>query len=64
MLIIDHCHKGMALVGECYEKGSYFISGLIMAGEIMRQVGTVVLPLLETGISGADSGSSILLGTV
>ena len=33
LLILDHCHKGVHLVGELYEKGTYYISGLIMAGE-------------------------------
>jgi methanogenic corrinoid protein MtbC1 len=63
LVIIDRCHKGMAEVGERYEKGSYFISGLIMAGEIMRQVGTILLPLLETGMTESESGNTILLGT-
>ncbi len=63
MEILDLCHKGMALVGERYEEERYFISGLIMAGEIMRQVGSLVLPLIESRIQGADSWGSILLGT-
>ena len=61
--IIDLCHKGMVLVGERYEQERYFISGLIMAGEIMRQVGQQVLPLLESKTTNGDAGS-ILLGTV
>ena len=63
LVIIDRCQKGMAKVGERYEKGSYFISGLIMAGEIMRQVGTILLPLLERGMPESGSGNTILLGT-
>jgi methanogenic corrinoid protein MtbC1 len=61
--IIDLCHKGMIEVGERYEQGRYFISGLIMAGEIMRQVGQLVFPLLESKIANGNSGS-IVLGTV
>lgn len=62
--IIDRCHKGMAEVGERYEQGIYFISGLIMAGEIMRQVGTILLPLLETNkVTEPESDKTILLGT-
>lgn len=63
LVIIDLCHKGMIRVGELYEQGHYFISGLIMAGEIMRQVGQLVLPLHEGKITNGDSGS-IVLGTV
>ena len=63
LVIIDLCHKGMIQVGKHYEQGRYFISGLIMAGEIMRQVGQMVLPLLESKVTNGDSGS-IVLGTV
>ena len=63
LLIIDQCHKGMAVAGKRYEEGLYFISGLIMAGEIMRQVGKIVLPLIETRKTESNSGNSILLGT-
>jgi methanogenic corrinoid protein MtbC1 len=63
LVIIDLCHKGMIQVGERYEQQIYFISGLIMAGEIMRQVSQLVLPLIESKITNGDSGS-IVLGTV
>lgn len=61
--IIELCHKGMMRVGERYEKGTYFISGLIMAGEIMRQVGQRVLPLIQNEMPDKESGT-IVLGTV
>ncbi|MBS3917382.1 MAG: cobalamin-dependent protein [Deltaproteobacteria bacterium] len=63
LVIIDLCHKGMIQVGEYYEQGHYFISGLIMAGEIMHQVGQLVFPLLASRITNGDSGT-IVLGTV
>ncbi|MBM4305761.1 MAG: hypothetical protein FJ115_03625 [Deltaproteobacteria bacterium] len=63
LVIIDLCHKGMTQVGERYEQGYYFISGLIMAGEIMHQVSQLALPLLEREIKYGHSGS-IVLGTV
>ena len=63
LTIIDLCHKGMIKVGEYYEEGRYFIAGLIMAGEIMRQVGQQVFPLLESRITNGNTGS-IVLGTV
>jgi methanogenic corrinoid protein MtbC1 len=63
LAIIDLCHKGMIRVGERYEQGDYFISGLIMAGEIMRRVGQLIFPLLENKVAGGDAGS-IVMGTV
>jgi methanogenic corrinoid protein MtbC1 len=63
LTIIDLCHKGMIQVGEYYEQGRYFIAGLIMAGEIMRQVGQLVFPLLESKVTNGNIGR-IVLGTV
>lgn len=63
LTIIDLCHKGMIQVGEYYEQGRYFIAGLIMAGEIMRQVGQLVFPLLEGKVANGNIGR-IVLGTV
>ena len=63
LAIIDICHKGLVEVGKRYEQGIYFISGLIMAGEIMRKAGELVLPLIESKVTNGDSGS-IVLGTV
>ena len=63
LTIIDLCHQGMVQVGEYYEQGRYFISGLIMAGEIMGQVGQMVFPLIESKTTRGDAGS-IVLGTV
>lgn len=61
--IIDLCHRGMMEVGERYERGIYFISALIMAGEIMREVSQMVLPLIKNEMPGKESGN-IVLGTV
>lgn len=61
--IIEWCHQGMVQVGERYERGDYAIAGLIMAGEIMRQVGLLVFPLIKNRIINGDSGR-IVLGTV
>jgi methanogenic corrinoid protein MtbC1 len=64
LTIIDLCHKGMIEAGERYEQKRYFISGLIMAGEIMRLVSLQVLPLLDHRAVGDGAGGRIVLGTV
>ncbi len=61
--IINECNEGMREVGSRYEAGEYFIAGLIMAGEIFRQVVEMVQPLLVDQLSGASSGR-IVVGTV
>lgn len=61
--IIEECNEGMREVGQRYEQGEYFIAGLIMSGEIFRQVVEIVQPLLEEQMSAKSSGK-VLLGTV
>ena len=63
LLIIKDCKEGMRLVGVRYERREYFLAGLIMAGEIFRQVMVLLQPMVEDQVSGRGSGR-ILLGTV
>jgi methylmalonyl-CoA mutase cobalamin-binding domain/chain len=61
--IIDECNEGMREVGLRYEKKEYFVAGLIMSGEIFREVVELVQPLLEQQTEGKTSGR-VLVGTV
>lgn len=61
--IIEECNAGMRQVGERYEQHQYFLSGLIMAGEIFREVVEIVQPVLADRASKQASGR-VLLGTV
>lgn len=61
--IVQDCQEGMRQVGERYERGEYFLSALIMAGEIFREVMEIVTPLIKERFRGNESGI-ILLGTV
>jgi methanogenic corrinoid protein MtbC1 len=61
--IIEDCQQGMREVGERYEQGHYYLSALIMAGEILREVMEQVQPVIEGCIIGHASGR-ILIGTV
>ena len=63
LALVQECQEGVRLVGERYEQHLYYISGLVMAGEIMRRVGDMVFPLLRSRVSGTESGT-ILIGTV
>ncbi len=63
LAIVEACQAGLRLVGERYEQREYFISGLIMAGEIFREVMELVQPVIEARLTGNESGQ-ILLGTV
>jgi len=61
--IINECNEGMRLVGQRYEQGEYFVAGLIMCGEIFREVVELVQPLIEQQSEGNASGR-VLVGTV
>ncbi|MBI5303910.1 MAG: cobalamin B12-binding domain-containing protein [Chloroflexi bacterium] len=61
--IVEECQEGMRQVGLRYERGEYYLAGLIMAGEIFREVTEIVQPLLEHRIRQQSSGR-VLLGTV
>jgi len=63
LLIIKDCQEGLRQVGLLYERQEYFLAGLIMAGEIFREVMELVQPVVERQVSGKASGR-ILLGTV
>lgn len=61
--IIEECNAGMRQVGQKYENGEYFVSGLIMSGEIFREVVEIVQPVLQKYANGKSTGL-VLLGTV
>lgn len=61
--IIEDCQAGMREVGERYANRRYYLSGLIMAGEILREVMEIVMPSVLEQFSGQTAGR-VLLGTV
>jgi methanogenic corrinoid protein MtbC1 len=63
LTLLEEAQEGMRQVGVRYEQREYYLSGLMMAGEIFRQVMEQVEPVLVERLSGNESGH-ILLGTV
>lgn len=61
--IVAACQAGLRRVGELYEARQYYLSGLIMAGEIFREIVEVLRPALEQRATEPAVGR-ILLGTV
>jgi methanogenic corrinoid protein MtbC1 len=61
--LIVAAQEAMREVGKRYEQRQYYISGMMMAGEIFREVMELVQPVLEQRLVGSESGH-ILLGTV
>jgi dimethylamine corrinoid protein len=63
LVLLDECRVGMERVGDLYERGTYFISALIMAGEIFREAAEILVPLLPTPPQPQGSGT-IVIATV
>lgn len=61
--VLEDCNEGMKLVGQRYERGEYYIAGLIMSGEIFREVVEIIQPLMVKQTNEKSSGL-ILVGTV
>jgi len=60
--ILQACQEGMNQVGSRFECQDYFVSDLIMSGEIFKQVGAILEPHLKQG-SAAYLGK-VVVGTV
>lgn len=60
--VVNACQQGMALVGDLFDKGEYFVGDLIFAGELLTSAIDVLKPVIGRG-SGAKAGT-IVLGTV
>jgi len=61
LLLMDECRVGMERVGELYERGTYFISALIMAGEIFREAAEILIPLLPAPPQPQGSGKVVIV---
>jgi 5-methyltetrahydrofolate--homocysteine methyltransferase len=61
--ILDDCQEALVIVGERYRAGTYYIAGLIMAGEIFRETMEILEPLVEQPSEGPSAGR-VLVCTV
>ncbi|MDR0356479.1 MAG: cobalamin-dependent protein [Deltaproteobacteria bacterium] len=61
--IMEVCQKSLIDIGRKYETGEYFIAGLIMAGDIMKQIIDMVMPFVKTPQNPSGRGR-VLIGTV
>lgn len=60
--ILSSCQEGMVGVGKRFEEGKYYISDLMMAGEIFKQIGEVIGPNMTAG--NFVSAGKVIVGTV
>lgn len=64
--ILDLAQTAMQEVGSRFEKGEYFLPALVLAGEMLGDIASIVKPLLAQGAKAADLSSRpmVLIGTV
>jgi methylmalonyl-CoA mutase cobalamin-binding domain/chain len=60
--IMEDCRKGMLAIGERFERGEFFLSEMIMAAEIFKQVTEQIKPYF-TGSTSKARGK-VIIGTV
>lgn len=61
--VLNDCRAAMEEVGKRFETGEYFISELILAGEILKAISAEVKPLMKQS-SDAKKLGKIAIGTV
>jgi 5-methyltetrahydrofolate--homocysteine methyltransferase len=59
--LLDECRAGMTLIGKRFESGEYFLSDLIMAGEIFK---TAAAELTAQGGASGPAKGKVVVGTV
>jgi 5-methyltetrahydrofolate--homocysteine methyltransferase len=62
--ILRECQTGMAEIGNRYEEGTYFVSELMYAGEIMKDITAELGPMLTGESQSEVSLGKVVLGTV
>ena len=63
--VLDICREALELVGKRFEQGEYFLPELVLAGEMFREIGEIVKPLLTAKMTGeTKSAGTVVVGTV
>jgi 5-methyltetrahydrofolate--homocysteine methyltransferase len=63
--VLDLCREAMDIVGKRFEKGEYFLPELILAGELLDQVGAMAKPLIHQAPGEEPKRlGRVLIGTV
>ena len=55
---------GMAVVGDKFESGEYFLSELVVAGEVMKEGVAIITPYIKADMSGKTQKVKVVLASV
>ncbi len=65
MRVLDLCRAAMDIVGQRFEEGEYFLPELVLAGEMLDNIGAVAKPLIKQTDGGEQQKlGKVLIGTV
>jgi len=63
--VLELCRNAMDIVGKRFEKGEYFLPELVLAGEMLENIGAIAKPLIKQGPGGEPKKlAKVLIGTV
>ena len=62
--IIEILRKGVEVIGDKFNKKEYFLTELVMAGEIFQQSAKILEPTLKTETESEKKVAAIVVGTV
>lgn len=60
--VVNACQQGMAIVGNLFDTGEYFVGDLIFAGELLTNAIDALKPVMGSGTT--EKVGTIVLGTV
>src|SRR3990170_3329399 len=65
MRVLDLCRAAMDIVGKRFEKGEYFLPELVLAGEMLDNIGAIAKPLIKQAPGEEPKKlAKVLIGTV
>lgn len=63
--VLELCRNAMDIVGQRFEKGDYFLPELVLAGEMLENIGAIAKPLIKQAPGGEPKKlAKVLIGTV
>ena len=63
--VLQLCRNAMDIVGKRFEQGEYFLPELVLAGEMLENIGAIAKPLIKQAPGGEPIKlAKVLIGTV
>ncbi|MGA7390160.1 MAG: cobalamin-dependent protein [Pseudolabrys sp.] len=63
--VLQLCRNAMDIVGKRFEQGEYFLPELVLAGEMLENIGAIAKPLIKQTPGGEPKKlAKVLIGTV